>query len=194
MIKKISVPISQEYNLGRTKDEECITGDQTGCYYHIVIYDLPTVDLPDNGSGYVISYQRCCRIAGIQNMPSGSSNSIGNTYSIEIPGKNVMAGAEQNTSAQFLVNDTTVVCGGSLIARSRKELHRKVGDCNAIKATLNPQYITCDGFSLSFFNQTNNGIHTYEWEFGVPAQNDDTANVAAPTYTFSDTGTYVIKL
>ncbi|MFL5742435.1 MAG: PKD domain-containing protein [Flavisolibacter sp.] len=295
LVTNISVPIASQYNLGRTKDEECITGDQTGCYYHIVIYDLPSVDLPDNGSGYVVSYQRCCRIAGIQNMPSGSSNSIGNTYSIEIPGKNVMPGAEKDTSAQFQVNDTTVVCGGSyfkapflatdangdslsyyfcdawtggdngnnsapdiavtpqstnpvsypvipyatgfagniplgsqvtidpktgiisgiapsvpgeyvvtvcvnayrhgiLIARSRKELHLKVGDCNAIKATLNPQYITCDGFSLSFFNQTNNGIHTYEWEFGVPAQSDDTSNLSAPTYTFTDTGTYVIKL
>ncbi|MGZ8538866.1 MAG: PKD domain-containing protein, partial [Flavisolibacter sp.] len=282
-----TVRITSSYRLSKVKDEECIANDQPGCYYFIVIYDLPSIELPGNAAGYTFSYQRCCRITNIANMPGGSENH-GNTYSITIPGSNSPMRADTNSSPRFLVNDTALVCndsyfevpflatdpngdslsyffcgawdGGSntnsspnpasrppysiipytggfsgtmplgpnvtldsrtgmitgiapsrageyvvtvcvneykqgvLIATSRKELHLKVGDCAPIQATLDPSYITCDGFTLSFFNQTNSGVTSFFWDFGVGSQTNDTANIATPTFTYSDTGTYTLKL
>ena len=41
-----------------------------------------------------------------------------------------------------------------LIATTRKELHMRVGNCTPINATLNPSYITCDGYTLNFQNNS----------------------------------------
>jgi gliding motility-associated-like protein len=295
MVKNVSASISQKFQLRKTKDDECITGNQTGCYYFIVIYDAGIIELPPRPAGYTLSYQRCCRIIDIQNMPaSPASSTFGNTYSISIPGTGTPFRADTNSSPKFLVNDTAVVCGnsffeipfiatdpngdslsyyfcdawsgggqasgsgptsstpdpaapppynvipyrngfngsaplgsgvsinprtglisgiapgafgeyvvtvcvsefrqGTLIANSRKELHLKVGQCAPIQATLDPSYITCDGFTLTFSNKTNNGVQTYFWDFGVTTQTNDTANIAKPTFTYSDTGTYKLKL
>ncbi len=111
-IQDVPVTISEQYKLGKAKDEECITGDQSGCYYLIVNYNLPNIELAPTLSGYTISYQRCCRITGVQNI-GGESSSVGNTYSISIPGTAAGAEAPKNTSATFLVNDTAVICAGS---------------------------------------------------------------------------------
>lgn len=283
----INANISSEFDLSKVHDEECISNDQPGCYYHVVIYDLPIIELPSNVSGYIFSYQRCCRISNIVNMPNGS-NAYGNTYSITIPGSNAPMRADTNSSPKFLINDTALVCndsyfevpfiatdpngdslsyyfcaawnGGSmansspnpadtppyetipyasgfsgtsplgpgvtidprtgiisgiapsiageyvvtvcvneykqgvLIGTSRKELHLKIGDCAPIQATLDPDYITCDGFTLSFFNQTNSGVTSFFWDFGVGSQTNDTSNISHPTFTYSDTGTYTLKL
>ncbi|HNA97573.1 MAG TPA: hypothetical protein PK421_10075, partial [Chitinophagaceae bacterium] len=50
-IQNASVNITQQYNLAKTQDEICITGDQTGCYYTVVIYDLASIELPATPSG-----------------------------------------------------------------------------------------------------------------------------------------------
>lgn len=110
-IQNVSVPITNQYNLGKAADEPCITGDQSGCYYTIVVYELPAVELAPSASGYIIAYQRCCRIAGINNIQN--SGAVGNTFSIQIPGSNVFPGAELNSSPRFLVNDTAVVCANN---------------------------------------------------------------------------------
>ncbi len=83
---------------------------------------------------------------------------------------------------------------GIYIGQARKELHLKVADCSVAKARLDPVYTTCDGFSLSFSNNGGGNINTYFWDFGVTGTLDDTANTANPTFTFPDTGKYLIKL
>ncbi|MFM2338985.1 MAG: hypothetical protein RL115_2178, partial [Bacteroidota bacterium] len=72
-LQTVSVPITNQYNLGKSYDEPCITGDQRTCNYTIVVYDLSSIELPNNGTGYTIAYQRCCRIAGINNIVSSGS-------------------------------------------------------------------------------------------------------------------------
>ncbi len=115
-LQNVSVPITNQYNLGKAADEPCITGNQSGCYYTIVVYDLPVIELASSASGYVISYQRCCRIAGINNVQN--SGAVGNTFSIQIPGTNILAGAETNSSPRFLVNDTAIVCANNFFQYS----------------------------------------------------------------------------
>lgn len=110
-IRTESVAITNQYNLSKTYDEPCITGNEVGCKYTIVVYDLASVELPALPEGYIVSYQRCCRIAGINNLIS--SNAVGNTFSIKIPGSNAGPNFQTNSSPRFLVNDTAVICQNS---------------------------------------------------------------------------------
>ncbi len=107
-IQDVSVPITNQYQLNKVYDEPCITGDERGCYYEIVVYNLASIELPSTPDGFIVSYQRCCRIGGIINI--GGSGSVGNTFTIKIPGTAVAPGAETNSSPNFLVNDTAIVC------------------------------------------------------------------------------------
>jgi gliding motility-associated-like protein len=54
----------------------------------------------------------------------------------------------------------------------------------------------CIGNVITFTNQsvTTVGGLTFKWDFGVPNKNDDTSNVTHPTYTYADTGMYVVTL
>jgi gliding motility-associated-like protein len=110
-LQNVSVSITNQYNLTKVYDEPCITGNETGCYYTIVVYDLPSIELPITPGGYIISYQRCCRIAGINNV--SNSGTVGNTFTIAIPGTSTAPGAETNSSPSFQVNDTAIVCRNS---------------------------------------------------------------------------------
>lgn len=105
-----SVSIGERFELNQPNDDECITGNQSGCYYTIVKYKK-TIDLPSNAAGYTIAYQRCCRIPGVENVQNSSS--IGNTYSITIPGSSAPHNAQTNNSATFEINDLAVVCRNS---------------------------------------------------------------------------------
>ena len=292
-IQTASVSITDQYNLTRTQNDPCVTGDQSVCY-HIVVYDLGSIELPPRANGYTVAYQRCCRIAGMENIVS--SDQVGTTYSITIPGTSSPFNAATNSSPQFPINDTVLVCHnryfqysfqafdldgdsltyhfcdayggggqnntgsgcasaapdpacpppyasvpyafpysgsqplgpgviinpvtglmsgfapvndgeyvvtvcideyrqGALIASSRKELHIKVSACDAVQALLYPQYITCDGYTLTFSNNSPSPlIQTYYWDFGVTTLTNDTSILATPTYTYADTGMYTVKL
>lgn len=111
LVQDVSVPLTSRYDLNKNGDEVCITGDQRGCYYTIVVYNLASVELPAIPEGYIVSYQRCCRIAGIVNVTQ--SQAVGNTFTIKIPGTAAGPGFEMNSSPTFLVNDTMVVCRNS---------------------------------------------------------------------------------
>ncbi|TMI93172.1 MAG: T9SS type B sorting domain-containing protein [Bacteroidetes bacterium] len=76
-------------------------------YYDVGHYDF-NVTLPASANGYIITYQRCCRIAGINNL--FTSSSVGATYIAEIPGTNPLASAPANNSAHFVGPDTVIVC------------------------------------------------------------------------------------
>ncbi len=113
-IQDVSVSITNQFNLSKVYDEPCITGDERGCYYTVVIYELPSIELASSPAGYIFSYQRCCRIAGINNIPN--SGTVGNTFFTNIPGSN--SGFQTNSSPSFVINDTAVVCGGNFFQYS----------------------------------------------------------------------------
>jgi gliding motility-associated-like protein len=76
-------------------------------YYDVGIYSFD-VTLPASANGYIITYQRCCRIAGINNLVGSSS--IGATYVAEIPGTSPEPTGPANNSAHFIGPDTVIVC------------------------------------------------------------------------------------
>lgn len=83
---------------------------------------------------------------------------------------------------------------GVVINRHRKDIHIKVAACTIAAADLQPEFVTCDGFTLTFQNRSASSlIKTYSWDFGVPGD-ADTSNLERPTFTYSDTGVYRIRL
>jgi gliding motility-associated-like protein len=85
---------------------------------------------------------------------------------------------------------------GKKIATQRKDLQIKIASCQQAVAMLNPEYVTCDGFTRTFKNETppNSLIKTYHWDFGVPGTDADVSTEMTPTFTYPDTGTYVLTL
>ena len=63
------------------------------------------VDLPNNAGGYTATYQTCCRIDGIMNVP----NSVGATYIAQIPGNSTLGSTGTDNSPQF-AKGISVVC------------------------------------------------------------------------------------
>lgn len=77
--------------------------------YDVAVYET-SVTLPGNADGYIITYQRCCRVGGIVNVSSSAGQGV--TYTAEIPGTLVGPSAPVNSSARFLGIDTVVICAG----------------------------------------------------------------------------------
>ena len=268
----------------------CVTDIPNICY-KISTFEF-IKELPITPSGYIISYQRCCRIANIINLQPGSST-IGDTWTVNIPGFGGLdPTAYKNSSAIFSQNDTATICRenyftfdfsatdpdsdslvysfsdayyssrgsggqcssvsdappfsyvsyqgvfsgkeplgpgviinpvtgivsgiapaaqgtyvvtctvmeykrGTNIIRSmvHKSLHITVADCSLTQAILEPIYYSCDGFTKAFANKATGGnIKTYTWDFGVAGVSTDTSSKANPTFTYPDTGTYILKL
>lgn len=94
----------------------CLSNIPNRCY-QVTNYET-IVELTPNPNGYIVTKQRCCRINGINNIQAPSNN-IGATYTIRIPGPiSFLPTAHQNSSPQFIFNDTVVVCGGSNFSMS----------------------------------------------------------------------------
>ena len=106
MVWSSSVPRTNIQYLELTSPDQCIVNPPI-VYYDVGHYNF-TVTLPASANGYVITYQRCCRIAGINNLQG--SNSVGATYTAEIPGTNPVANGPANNSAHFVGPDTVIVC------------------------------------------------------------------------------------
>ena len=104
-----SVPRDRIVTLNLGSPNPCITNPPAVCY-EVGYYEFD-VTLAGSVNGYVVSYQRCCRIAGINNL--SNSSSVGATYTAEIPGTSSLLTAPANNSAKFIGPDTVVVCAAS---------------------------------------------------------------------------------
>ncbi|KIC89517.1 PKD domain-containing protein [Flavihumibacter sp. ZG627] len=105
-------PFISESRIGYDPNSNpCITNPPTDICYNLRFYRT-TIDLQDDPDGYIISFQRCCRIAGIENI-SGNSAATGATYLAEIPGTNTLAANEHNSSPEISGNDAVAICAGS---------------------------------------------------------------------------------
>lgn len=81
----------------------CIT-NPPNLVYSVGLYTF-LIELPINANGYTISYQTCCRVDGIMNVP----NSVGATYAANIPGTNRVPTTAQDNSARFSTG-ISVIC------------------------------------------------------------------------------------
>jgi gliding motility-associated-like protein len=104
-----NIPRSQIQTLTLGSPDPCINNPPNVCYN--VGYYTFSVTLTGSPNGYIIAYQRCCRIAGINNV--AGSSTVGATYTAEIPGTSAGADAPENNSARFIGQDTVIVCANN---------------------------------------------------------------------------------
>ncbi len=108
----VNAPLSNEIQISYDPNSNpCISNPPTDICYRMRFYDA-IVELPDDPVGYTISLQRCCRIAGIENVIA-PSDSYGATYLCDIPGTNALPLPEHNSSPVISGNDAVAICVGS---------------------------------------------------------------------------------
>ena len=99
----------------------------------------------------------------------------------------------------------TVCCkewrNGVLINTIRRDFQIDITNCSkAVVANIpvlsqeaNTYIINCMDSTVFFQNQSSGGF-SYQWDFGVTGITTDVSTLQNPTYTYPDTGTYIVKL
>ncbi|CAN5192282.1 hypothetical protein BH09BAC2_BH09BAC2_13470 [soil metagenome] len=109
----------------------------------------------------------------------------------------LISGIAPATTGRYVIN----VCitewrNGKIVGYHRKDFNVKTAACNTLTAALNPGYITCNGYDLTFSNLgTSTSGSLFFWDFGDP--NSGAANTSTdpnPLHTYSDTGIFKLKL
>ncbi len=84
---------------------------------------------------------------------------------------------------------------GVNIAQHRKDFILRIQNCNIPQADLSASYVTCNGFDLTFSNEsTAANINSYYWDFGDAGSSTNTSVEPTATHTYSQAGTYKVTL
>jgi len=200
------VPSGPENNSAR------FTGADTVivCANNSFCYDFGAVDLDSPTKGDSLSYSFCDAYQGGTTSQPAPNPPAAPGY-VPVPYNAPFRGLAPLGNKVNLDSRTGMLCGiapaagiyvvtvcvteyrnGEPIAIQRKDLQIKIGDCNVADAALQPEYISCDGFSYTFSNEApaNPLVTSWYWEFGDGNASTD----QRPTHTYADTGTYTIKL
>lgn len=112
----------------------CLVGDPEVCY-EVAIYSN-VIALPNNASGYLLTRLGCCRINQISNLATPVN--VGSNYITKIPGTATLPDGQHNSSPQFRVKDTALVC-----TQKKFVLDFGATDADGDKLT----YSFCEGFN-----------------------------------------------
>ena len=84
---------------------------------------------------------------------------------------------------------------GVFIGATKKEFQVNIANCNLSSATLKSSYVNCDDFSFSFKNEmASANISSFLWDFGVTNSTTDISTSPTPSFSYPDTGRYLLKL
>ncbi len=183
------------------------------CLNNPLVYDHSATD-PDGDS---LSYEFCTSyVGGSTNdakpfpqpppyvpvtyiSPFTAGNPMGGFPQISIDPVTGMITGKPNIQGRFVV---TVCChewrNGNMINTVTRDFQFVVTNCSRavvadipkIAGDANTYTIQCKGFQVDFRN-TSTGGFSYMWDFGVPGA---TSTQFQPSYTYPDTGTYLVKL
>ena len=120
------------------------------------------------------------------------------------PNTGILTGTP-GTIGQFVVG----VCvreyrNGQLLSTTLRDFQFNVTNCNIPIAripsiNINPNtgigdfFVSCNTLDVNFVNQSAGAV-SYRWNFGDPTTQADTSNLTNPSYTYPDTGTYLVTL
>lgn len=112
------------------------------------------------------------------------------------PATGIISGIAPDAGRYVVSVCISVFRNGVLIGQHRKDFIITVAACDFAGTELEPDYITCDGFTLNFNNLNTSPLNqTFYWDFNDPGSGAANISTAPnPVHTFSDTGVYNIKL
>jgi gliding motility-associated-like protein len=83
---------------------------------------------------------------------------------------------------------------GQLLTTNKRDFQFNIVNCPLASVSSIPnQTQFCTGYTMQF-NQTSFNAFAYHWDFGDPTTLADTSDQFAPTWTYADSGTYVVTL
>jgi gliding motility-associated-like protein len=134
--------------------------------------------------------------------PFSAQNPISGNPFIQLDPKTGLLTGTPNLLGRFVVN---VCChewrNGIKINTNKREFQFVITDCSKavlaiipqLSADVNTYQVNCKSRTVNFINQSVGGF-AYVWDFGVLTSNNDTSSLFEPTYTYPDTGVYVVSL
>lgn len=81
---------------------------------------------------------------------------------------------------------------GILLNTNRLEMQFNVVPCYLVSSIPTATNL-CEGLNINFQNGSNNATN-FHWDFGDTNLSSDTSNIAIPSYTYSNYGTYTVSL
>ncbi|MBA3829136.1 MAG: gliding motility-associated C-terminal domain-containing protein [Taibaiella sp.] len=186
------------------------------CINNPLFYDHSAID-PDGDS---LSYEFCTAyVGGSESLakpipkpppfdivsyvpPFTSKNPMGGFPKIQIDPISGLITGTPNVIGRFVV---TVCChewrNGKIINTVRREFQFVVTNCSKavvadipiLSSEFNTYIVNCEDYTVHFINNSKGGF-SYNWDFGDTKHPGDTSNLFQPTYIYTDTGTFVLKL
>lgn len=192
---------------GKDNSSQFNTGVSVMCYNNRFSLDFSAKD-PDAGD--VIKYELCEAYDGGAAQDASFSTPANGPYSA-IPYRGGFSGFQPIGANAVIDPNTGIVSGiapgagkyivnvcatsyrnGKAINVQRKDFIVTVAPCDLAGAELELNYISCDGFTVSRFENLNPSPlnKDFFWEFG----DGTTSTEEFPSHTYKDTGTYTLKL
>ena len=134
--------------------------------------------------------------------PLNGGNPMGGNPVLKINAVTGVITGTPNLLGRFVVN---VCChewrNGAIINTISREFQFVVTNCSKAVVANIPQFseeqntyiVSCKSKTI-YFENTSTGGFRYDWDFGEIGLTTDTSTQFEPTYTYTDTGTYIVKL
>jgi gliding motility-associated-like protein len=132
-IDVVTVTLNVSYQINLKSPSPCIINPSPVCYW--IREFTAIVDLPKDPDGYMVVFQRCCRIDGIRNLSPNIN--VGASYICQIQGTSSIGITGENSNPDFGVKDTVLICQGK---RFKLDYHATDVDGDSLSYEFAPGY------------------------------------------------------